>query len=264
VFPAVFRARPGALHAGTLSRANLAHVRQPRPDHGLGFQEKVLNKFRLFLFRSGADLLLQKHMQAGTRVWSLLFFMLRFLSEADLGLHAGTEGRHARCVQVARRRFPAFAFCVWGCGLKNNHSTEMCSGSESGSYVRLTGSCIALGPSWTCNKNKNKKEAGTEGGHARCVQGPRRCLTAFAFCVWGFGFKNNHSTEMCSSSEAGSYLRFTDSCITQLKAQGPAWTCNKNKEEEAGTEGGHARRVQGARRRFPPFAFCVLGFRFGC
>jgi len=30
-------------------------------------------------------------------------------------------------------------------------------------------------------------------------------------------FKNHHSTEMCSGSEAGSYLRLTDSCITQLK-----------------------------------------------
>ena len=28
-------------------------------------------------------------------------------------------------------------------------------------------------------------------------------------------------TEMCSGSEAGSYLRLVDSCITQRKAQGP-------------------------------------------
>ena len=44
--------------------------------------------------------------------------------------------------------------------------------------------------------------------------------------------KNNHSTEMCSGSEAGSYLRRIDSCITQLKAQGPSRTCNESKEEE--------------------------------
>ena len=37
---------------------------------------------------------------------------------------------------------------------------------------------------------------------------------------------------MCSGSEAGSYLRLIDSCITQLKAQGPARTCNESKEEE--------------------------------
>ena len=34
-------------------------------------------------------------------------------------------------------------------------------------------------------------------------------------------FKNNHFTEMCCVTEAGSYLRLIDSCITQLKEQGP-------------------------------------------
>ena len=33
-------------------------------------------------------------------------------------------------------------------------------------------------------------------------------------------------------TEAGSYLRLIDSCITQLKAQGPSRTCNDSKEEE--------------------------------
>ena len=33
-------------------------------------------------------------------------------------------------------------------------------------------------------------------------------------------------------TEAGSYLRLMDSCITQLKAQGLSRTCNKSKEEE--------------------------------
>jgi len=42
----------------------------------------------------------------------------------------------------------------------------------------------------------------------------------------------NHSTEMCSGSEAGSYLRLIDSCTTQLTAQGPSRTCNESKEEE--------------------------------
>jgi len=32
--------------------------------------------------------------------------------------------------------------------------------------------------------------------------------------------------------EAGSYLRLMDSCITQLKAQGPSRTCNESNEEE--------------------------------
>ena len=35
-------------------------------------------------------------------------------------------------------------------------------------------------------------------------------------------------------TEAGSYLRLTDSCITQLKTQGPSRICNESKEEEEG------------------------------
>jgi len=34
------------------------------------------------------------------------------------------------------------------------------------------------------------------------------------------------------ASGAGSYLRLIDSCITQLKAQGPSRTCNESIEEE--------------------------------
>ena len=37
---------------------------------------------------------------------------------------------------------------------------------------------------------------------------------------------------MCSGTEAGSYLRLIDSCVTQRKAQGPSRTCNESKEEE--------------------------------
>jgi len=37
---------------------------------------------------------------------------------------------------------------------------------------------------------------------------------------------------MCSGSEAGSYLMLIDSCITQLKAQGPSRPCHESKEEE--------------------------------
>jgi len=36
---------------------------------------------------------------------------------------------------------------------------------------------------------------------------------------------------MCSGSEAGSYLRLIDSCISKIKAQGPSRTCNESKEE---------------------------------
>ena len=44
--------------------------------------------------------------------------------------------------------------------------------------------------------------------------------------------ENNHFTGMCCGTEAGSYLRLIDSCITQLKAQGASRTCNESKEEE--------------------------------
>ena len=50
------------------------------------------------------------------------------------------------------------------------------------------------------------------------------------------GVKNNHYTEMCSGSEAGSYLRLIDSCITKLKAQGPSRSCNESKEEGSGLD----------------------------
>ena len=35
---------------------------------------------------------------------------------------------------------------------------------------------------------------------------------------------------MCCATEAGSYLRFINSCITQLKAQGPSRTCKGYRE----------------------------------
>ena len=41
---------------------------------------------------------------------------------------------------------------------------------------------------------------------------------------------------MCSGTEAGLYLRLTDSCITQLKAQGPCRTCTESKKEEEGLD----------------------------
>ena len=40
------------------------------------------------------------------------------------------------------------------------------------------------------------------------------------------------SMSTCSGSETVAYLRLIDSCITQLKAEGPSRTCNESKEEE--------------------------------
>ena len=47
----------------------------------------------------------------------------------------------------------------------------------------------------------------------------------------GLGWRR-HPAEMCCGTEPGSYLRLIDSCITQLKAQGPSRACNESKEEE--------------------------------
>jgi len=54
---------------------------------------------------------------------------------------------------------------------------------------------------------------------------------------------------MCSGTEAGSYLKRIDSCITQLQAQGPSRTCNESKEKE----------VQGTDRMMVPSAAGVDG-----
>ena len=47
---------------------------------------------------------------------------------------------------------------------------------------------------------------------------------------------------MVSAGLGGSYLRLIDSCITQLKAQGPSRTCNESKEEEEKVRGHLPRR----------------------
>ena len=55
---------------------------------------------------------------------------------------------------------------------------------------------------------------------------------------------------MCCGNEAGSYLRLTDTCITQLEAQGPSRTCNESEEEEKG----NLEKFLGVagRRKLPP------------
>ena len=63
-------------------------------------------------------------------------------------------------------------------------------------------------------------------------QQKKRRLTLVAWIGRGALLEPVHFTEMSSVSEAGSYLRLIDSCITQLKAQGPSRTCNKSEEEE--------------------------------
>ena len=71
-------------------------------------------------------------------------------------------------------------------------------------------------------------------------------------------------------TEAGSYLRLIDFCITQLKAQGPSRTCNESKEEEKVVRvlrgGGGRVRVEGFEFRVSCLGVRVeaLGFRDLC
>ena len=57
--------------------------------------------------------------------------------------------------------------------------------------------------------------------------GPRASLEIAGY-VKGLGNGDWHG-----GAGGASYLRLIDSCITQLKAQGPSRTCNESKEEEA-------------------------------
>jgi len=58
--------------------------------------------------------------------------------------------------------------------------------------------------------------------------------------VWGLDVRDSGAYQLAADhenrcvvvTEAGSYLRLIDFCITQLKAQGPSRTCNESKEEE--------------------------------
>jgi len=50
--------------------------------------------------------------------------------------------------------------------------------------------------------------------------------------VSGEGSSKSKQVPSTCGTEAGSYLRHIDSCITQLKAQGPSRTCNESKGEE--------------------------------
>jgi len=47
-----------------------------------------------------------------------------------------------------------------------------------------------------------------------------------------FGEGRHSVCLVCNALCRGAYLRLIDSCIIQLKAQGPARTCNESKEEE--------------------------------
>jgi len=63
------------------------------------------------------------------------------------------------------------------------------------------------------------------------IETPRFWVLGLEFRVYsGCGPGVYLGVVLSSGSEAVSYLRLIDSCITQLKAQGPARTCNESKE----------------------------------
>jgi hypothetical protein len=70
----------------------------------------------------------------------------------------------------------------------------------------------------------------------RAVSGSFLRLITACVAIWkGMGGKGfNYFTEMSSGFEAGSCLRLVESCITQLKAQGPSRTCNESEAEGEG------------------------------
>jgi len=98
--------------------------------------------------------------------------------------------------------------------IENNFFTEMCSGSGAGSYVIVPPFVVVPPPP-------------PDGGPQVClgdregIRGP--CVSK------GGQFKNNYFTEMCSGSEAGSYLRPIDVCILNSRLES-----NNGEEEERG------------------------------
>ena len=91
--------------------------------------------------------------------------------------------------------------------------------------LRRIDSCItqlkAQGPSRTCNESKEEEEA---------PQDPPRVGAGLIILLPCTG--PTTTSQKCDVvTEAGSYLRRIDFCITQLRAQGPSRTRNESKEE---------------------------------
>jgi len=96
---------------------------------------------------------------------------------------------------------------------------------------------------------ERERDRGRERERERERERPLTITSCFRHTTWeaySAQFKNNHFPEMCCGSEAASYSRLIDSCITHLKAQGPSLSlrlkdlkdlkdlggCNESKEEE--------------------------------
>ena len=110
--------------------------------------------------------------------------------------------------------------------------------------MRLIDSCItqlkAQGPARTCNESKPEEDSSVN--RSRVTRG----AALFGVHDWGRGGRGGgwqgvkrlcppclHSRMVESEAPTSRLcLRLADSCITQLKVQGPSRTCNESKEEE--------------------------------
>ena len=94
---------------------------------------------------------------------------------------------------------------------------------------------------------------------------PHLCVRAARSATRALPHLYTHNRRRCVVvTDAGSYLRRIDFCITQLKAQGPSRTCNESKEEEKSRRvaldthhycrrrGPTCRRTRAARLSCPP------------
>ena len=90
---------------------------------------------------------------------------------------------HARLMVVSAQRKGEDA---------RHHFTEMCCGTEAGSYLRLIDSCTtqlkAQGPSRTCNESKEEEKSGRHYARHIVASAPTR-LGERERTVWGVGFK---------------------------------------------------------------------------
>ena len=105
----------------------------------------------------------------------------------------------------------------------------------------------------TCNESKEEEENLGQGRKARLAQvgvpqsGQKQ--REFACTIYRHPGQIAHIPRYVGQGcEVGSltkaYLKFVDSCITQLKAQGPSRTCNESKGHEGEEDLGQGRDVR--------------------
>ena len=154
---------------------------------------------------------------------------------ADLEVEGLGVGQRHRCLAVVCQRGRQHS-ALGGYGL--------CSGSEAGSYLRLTDCCItqlkAQGPSRTCDESTAERRIWMHSGSEQISKSRvlgLASVTAVLLSSASEGKCNFRTTALHKCAvvpRRARILRLIDSCITQLKAQGPSRTCDEIKEERTG------------------------------